>query len=153
MPVQPKDTTLDGALRLDFAGPLPGRRDDLGAWVLDALAAAPEPLSACVVVHRFDGLPAGTYCLDPAGCLHRIASPLAHVDADVAVLLGGPATASPAAYRQLGIAAGVVSRQLAVRLGARFARVAYDDETTAWPLTTVNSSLTHLTTVTGKDVR
>lgn len=153
MPVQPKDSTLDGALRLDFAGPLPPRPDDLGAWVLDALAAAPEPLSACVVVRRFGGLPAGTYCLDSAGYLHRISAPLAHLDADVAVLLGGPATSSPAAYRRLGIAAGAVSGHLAVRLGARFARVAYDDETVAWPLTTANSSLTHLTTVTGKEAR
>lgn len=153
MPVQPRDTTLDDALRLDFAGPRPARPDDLGAWVLDALAAAPEPLSACVVVRRFDDLPAGTYCLDSAGCLHRVAPPLAHLDADVAVLLGGPATGSPAAYRRLGVAAGVVSRHLAVRLGARLARVAYDDETTAWPLTTANSSLTHLTTVTGKESR
>ncbi|BCJ75390.1 hypothetical protein CS0771_49340 [Catellatospora sp. IY07-71] len=153
MPVQPRDTALDDALRLDFAGPLPAPPDDLGAWVLDALAATPEPLSACVVVHRFGDLPAGTYCLDSAGCLHRLQPPLAHVDADVAVLLGGPATASPGAYRRLGIAAGVVSRHLAVRLGPRFVRVAYDDETTAWPLTTVNSSLTHLTTVTGKEAR
>lgn len=156
MPIQPKDTALHAAMRLDFAGPrAPRSGDDLGVTVLECLAASPEPLTACVAVFDVPGIPAGTYCLDSAGFLHRAhPQPLpAHLDADLAVLLGGLATASPADFRALAVAAGIVSQRLATRLGAGFHDVACDDETVAWPLTTVNGSITHLTTVTGKDAR
>lgn len=154
MPIQPKDTALSAALRLDFTGPRAPRPDDgIGAAVSRSLAASPEPLTACVAVFALAGIPTGTYCVDAAGFLHRVdrrPPPLAHLAADVAVLLGGPATVSPADYRALAVAAGVVSQHLATRLGTRLHHVTCDDETIAWPLATVNASMTHLTTVTGK---
>lgn len=157
MPVQPKDTALNAALRLDFtAAPPPRSGDDLGATVLAALATSAAPLTACIAVYDLAAIPTGTYCLDPAGFLHRVhplPPPLAHLSADVAVLLGGPATATPADFRRLALAAGAVSHHLADRLTAGFGQVGHDDDTIAWPLTTVNASIAHLTTVTGKETR
>ncbi len=157
MPLHPKDSALAEALRLDYsAAPLPRAEDDLGAMVLAALAAEPQPLTACVVVFDSATLPSGTYCLDFAGYLIRVhpqPPPLPHLDAEVAVLLGGPATASPADFRRFTVAAGVVSHHLTHRLGSILQQVAGDDETIAWPLPTANASIAHLTTVTGKDMR
>ncbi|WP_155368218.1 hypothetical protein [Catellatospora vulcania] len=155
MTIQPKDTALSAALRLDVTGPRRARpADDIGAIVIRSLAASPEPLTACVAVFGLAGIPVGTYCVDAAGYLHRTdpqPPPLAHLAADVAVLLGGPATASAADHRALAVAAGVVSHHLATRLGTSLHQVTCDDETIAWPLATVNGPLTHLTTVTGKE--
>ncbi|MEV4414107.1 hypothetical protein [Catellatospora sp. NPDC049609] len=157
MAVQPKDSALNEALRLDFtAARTPRTGDDLGATVLECLAAAPEPLTACVVVYDLAGLPTGTYCLDPAGLLHRIhprpPTP-AHPAADVAVLIGGRAPATPADFRRLALAAGVAAHHLSARLGTGFHVVTCDDDTTAWPLAAANGATTHLTTVTGKEPR
>ncbi|WP_144122548.1 hypothetical protein [Catellatospora sichuanensis] len=157
MPIQPKDTALHAALRQDFtAARMPRPGDDIGVTVIASLAASPEPLTACIAVFGGTAIPTGTYCLDPAGFLHRVhpqPPPLAHLAADVAVLLGGPATASAADFRRLALAAGIVSHHLATRLGAGFDQVTCDDEAIAWPLATVNASMTHLTTVAGKETR
>lgn len=171
MPIQPKDTALGAALRLDFTGPrrprtgdgigaaavrplAPATDDGIGVAVIRSLARSPEPLTACVAILGPAGMATGTYRVDAAGFLHRVHAqppPLGHLDADVAVLLGGPATASPADYRALAVAAGVVSAHLATLLGGSLHHVTCDDETIAWPLDPVNASMTHLTTVTGKE--
>ncbi|MEU8001757.1 hypothetical protein AB0B66_11390 [Catellatospora sp. NPDC049111] len=166
MPIQPKDTTLGAALRLDFTGPRrpgigpaavrpltasPATDDGIGAAVLRSLAQSPEPLTACVAILGPAGAATGTYRVDVDGLLHQVHAqppPVGHLDADVAVLLGGPATASPADYRALAVAAGVVSAHLAALLGGSLHHVTCDDETIAWPLDTAT---THLTTVTGKE--
>lgn len=156
MPIHPNDTALQAALRLDFAGSRwRDPRDDIGNTVLACLAASPEPLTACVAVFDVTDIPAGIYCVDSAGFLHRAHSqaPPAQLDVCLAILLGGPATASAADFRALSVAAGTVSQRLALRLSAGFNHVACDDETVGWPLTTVNGSIIHLTTVTGKDAR
>lgn len=170
MPIQPKDTALSAALRLDFAVPRrPGTGDriggavvrpltptgeGIGAAVIRSLAQSPEPLTACVAVFGPAGAATGTYLVDASGLLHRVHPQpprLGHRDADVAVLLGGPATASPGDYRALAVAAGVASAHLATLLGAGLHHVTCDDETIAWPLATGDAPLTHLTTVTGKE--
>jgi hypothetical protein len=155
MPIHLKDSALNAALRLDYTGPATPRPDgDLGVTVLECLAAAPQPLAACVAVFDVARIDAGTYCLDPAGFLHRVhpqPPPLAHPRAELAILLGGPATISPADFRAYGVAAGIVSQRLVTRLGMTFRQVACDDETVAWPLTTANSRMIHLTTVTARN--
>ncbi|MFD0591758.1 hypothetical protein ACFQZ4_03625 [Catellatospora coxensis] len=122
--------------------------------MLRSLACSPEPLTACVVILGPTGTTTGAYRVDAAGSLHLVHAqppPLAHLDADVAVLLGGPATDSPGDYRALAVAAGVVSAHLATLLGGSLHHVTCDDETIAWPLATAHAPMTHLTTVTAKE--
>ncbi|MEU7820619.1 hypothetical protein [Catellatospora sp. NPDC049133] len=122
--------------------------------MIRSLAQSPEPLTACIAILGPAGAATGTYRVDADGLLHQVHAqppPLGHLDADVAVLLGGPATASPADFRALAVAAGVVSAHLAALLGGSLRHVTCDDETIAWPLAAVNAPMTHLTTVTGKE--
>lgn len=164
MAIRPVHTALAEAQRWDYAeAPRPGEgalAAAVASAIVAAVVAAPEPLAVCVVASGSLGIPAGRYSLDLSGFLHRIAAPppaLDHLDAgadaDVAVLLGGPATTSASGYRRLSVAAGVASHHLTARLATVFRHVGCDDETIAWPLATVTAPMTHLTTVTGKEPR